>query len=131
MTTTQHFIVTGYVRLPDGSPAAGARVTAHDQDMRSAQFLGEAVTDQYGAYAIAYTPEQFSRTAPTAARAHWQSRGKPMAEGIALSGRAIGIIWPPLQTPEKASPPWWSDRIKTAGLRCSLCLRKCRETSVS
>jgi hypothetical protein len=69
MTTTQHYIVSGYVRYPDGSPTVGARVTAHDQNMRIEQFLGEADTHQYEACAIPYIAEQFGRPAPTAAGA--------------------------------------------------------------
>jgi hypothetical protein len=59
MAKEQPFTITGYVRLPDGSPVAGVRVTAVDRDMRSEQPLGEMTTTEAGYYTIGYTAEQF------------------------------------------------------------------------
>ena len=54
------FLVSGIVtRL--GQPIAGVRVDAVDQDLRSAEGLGFAITDASGRYEIRYGPDQFSR----------------------------------------------------------------------
>jgi hypothetical protein len=59
--------ITGIIRTEDGSSALDAVVRAFDIDLRSEQLLGEAIIEETsGRYVISYTPEQVSRTAPTA-----------------------------------------------------------------
>lgn len=55
------FVVKGQIRQADSSPFVGAVVRAFDKDLRSEQFLGEAVTDREGRYQITYTPNLFRR----------------------------------------------------------------------
>ena len=54
--------VTGIISTEDGSPVVGNLVRAFDQDMRSEQLLGEAITSDGGRYVIRYTRELFLRT---------------------------------------------------------------------
>jgi len=54
------FIVEGFVNDARGSSVRGAAVTAWDQDLRTRQQLGQAVTDVSGRYEIGYTTQQFS-----------------------------------------------------------------------
>jgi len=61
MAKEQQFIVAGYVRHPDGSPAEGVTIRVSDVDFRSEQPLGEALTDEKGLYKIPYTADQFRR----------------------------------------------------------------------
>lgn len=46
--------VKGTVRLADGSPAHGLRVSAFDRDLRSEQLLGQGESDREGFYRIQY-----------------------------------------------------------------------------
>lgn len=61
MAKRQQFIITGTVRLSDGSPVESAIARAFDKDFRSEQRLGEATTSAAGLYTITYTAEQFRR----------------------------------------------------------------------
>lgn len=54
-------IVSGVVRLDDGTPVPGLPVVAFDRDFRNEQELGRAVTDRQGRYRIAYTSAAFAR----------------------------------------------------------------------
>jgi hypothetical protein len=56
------YTVSGVVRLADGSPARNITVSASDRDLRSEQLLGQARTDNIGAYQIGYKAEQFSKS---------------------------------------------------------------------
>jgi hypothetical protein len=53
--------VKGFVRLADGSPVPATKVSAFDQDLRSAELLGQSQTDRTGAYRIGYSAAQFRR----------------------------------------------------------------------
>jgi hypothetical protein len=53
--------VSGLVRTPRGTPAAGVIVVAFDRDLRREEELGEARTEKNGRYSIPYTAEQLSR----------------------------------------------------------------------
>jgi hypothetical protein len=55
------YTVSGTVRLADGSPARATSVQAVDRDLRSEQLLGQARTDDAGAYRIGYSDEQFRK----------------------------------------------------------------------
>jgi len=55
------FMVHGQVRQADFSLFVGAVVQASDQDLRSEELLGQAITDQQGRYEIKYTADQFRR----------------------------------------------------------------------
>ena len=58
----QLFIVRGQVFLPDGTPAPGATVRAHDRDVRLAERLGKPVTtDEQGGFEIRYAASEFAR----------------------------------------------------------------------
>jgi hypothetical protein len=57
--TNQSHQVQGTVRLSDGSPAAGIKVSAFDCDLRSEQELGQSQTDKHGFYEIRYSSRQF------------------------------------------------------------------------
>lgn len=54
-------MVSGVVRLDDGTPVPGLPVVAFDRDFRDEQELGRAVTDRRGRYRIAYTSGDFAR----------------------------------------------------------------------
>ena len=55
------FVVQGTVRGANQKPVRGALVRAYDKDLRQEQLLGEAKTDEQGAYRISYTAAQFRR----------------------------------------------------------------------
>ena len=55
------FIVKGKVTQPKERLVAGVNVKAFDKDIRSEEFLGEALTDGKGRYKIRYTAHQFRR----------------------------------------------------------------------
>src|SRR5579859_2796576 len=55
------FVVKGQIRQVDLIPFVGAVVRAFDKDLRSEEFLGEAVTDREGRYQITYYAEEFRR----------------------------------------------------------------------
>ncbi|MGH8542927.1 MAG: neuraminidase-like domain-containing protein, partial [Gammaproteobacteria bacterium] len=57
----EKFVVRGTVRFEDGSPSIGVVVLAFDRDMRHEELLGEAETDENGAYDIPYSRDQFHR----------------------------------------------------------------------
>lgn len=63
--------IIGTVRDGDGNPVADARVAAWDRDLRKLQLLGEATTDDTGAYAIAYDRAAFERADAPTRRAPW------------------------------------------------------------
>ena len=68
----EQLVVRGQVRLPNGSPCAGALVRAFDKDMRSKEPLGKSkakpiTTDKEGRFEITYTAEQFIRAEKSAA----------------------------------------------------------------
>lgn len=54
-------IVRGSVRASGGTPSSGILVRAFDKDMRGAELIGEAQTDQSGHYEIRYTAERLKR----------------------------------------------------------------------
>jgi hypothetical protein len=55
------FAVGGMVRLADGSPAAGVKVSAFDRDLRTEQLLGQSTTGKDGSYRIQYSGDAFAR----------------------------------------------------------------------
>lgn len=55
------FIVNGLVRQQDGRGVPNVTVKAYDQDLRSQELLGEAITTENGAYEIGYSADQFAR----------------------------------------------------------------------
>ncbi len=56
------YLVAGRVILANGEPASSLLVLAYDKDLRSEQYLGQALTLETGEYAISYKQEQFSRS---------------------------------------------------------------------
>lgn len=54
-------LVSGVVRLSDGSPAVGLSVSAFDRDLRSEQLLGHSRTDAKGFYQIRYSSHRFRK----------------------------------------------------------------------
>jgi hypothetical protein len=56
------YMVSGTVKLDDGTPVPGLVVVAIDRDFRAEQKLGEATTDRTGRYQISYTAAAFART---------------------------------------------------------------------
>lgn len=55
-------VVSGTVSYPDKSPAVGLTVVAFDKDVGGEDRLGEAVTDDKGAYRIEYDDARFRRS---------------------------------------------------------------------
>ncbi len=55
------FIVQGLIRYPDGQPVMSGLVMAFDKDLRSEEYLGEALTSKAGHYQITYHASQFRR----------------------------------------------------------------------
>ncbi len=55
------FKVSGHVTRADGTPLAGAPLSAADRDLREEQPLGETTSDANGYYEISYTSNKFSR----------------------------------------------------------------------
>jgi hypothetical protein len=77
------FVVKGQVRETDGTPIAGVAVQAYDQDLRLDTLLGQAQTNQQGAYSISYQPSQFKRPGKTSADLYVKASdpaGKQVAE---------------------------------------------------
>ena len=60
MGTNRKFAVRGTVRLADGSPAAGVKVSAFDRDLRTEQLLGQSTTGRDGSYRIQYSGDAFA-----------------------------------------------------------------------
>lgn len=56
------FVVRGTVRSADGAPIAGAQVKAFDQDIGGENRLGDAISEENGAYQITYTDAAFRRS---------------------------------------------------------------------
>lgn len=63
--------ISGTVRDADRNAIAGALVTAWDRDLRKLQLLGQARTDEAGAYAIAYDRSHFARADASTRKAPW------------------------------------------------------------
>src|SRR5438046_195947 len=59
--TSQLYEVKGTVRLADGTPAVGIKVSAFDRDLRSEQLLGRTQTDAKGVYAIQHSAAKFQK----------------------------------------------------------------------
>lgn len=57
----QMYAVGGTVRLADGSPAAGVKVSAFDRDLRTEQLLGQSTTGRDGSYRIQYSGGAFAK----------------------------------------------------------------------
>ena len=53
--------VRGTIRLADGSPAQGLKVSAFDQDLRTEQLLGQSQTSRDGSYRIPYSSNASTR----------------------------------------------------------------------
>ena len=58
--TNQFYDVKGTIRLADGSPAAGVKVSAFDRDLRTEQLLGQSTTGRDGSYRIQYSGDAFA-----------------------------------------------------------------------
>jgi hypothetical protein len=58
---TEQFKVSGQVIKEDGKPVDDIMIRAFDRNLRSEDFLGDAVTNTDGRYEIHYTFEQFER----------------------------------------------------------------------
>ena len=59
--SNQEHEVKGTVRLADGSPAAGVKVSAFDRDLRVEQLLGQSQTNRDGSYRIQYSADAFTK----------------------------------------------------------------------
>ena len=57
--TKQLYEVKGTIRLADGSPASGVKVSAFDRDLRTEQLLGQSTTGRDGSYRIQYSGDAF------------------------------------------------------------------------
>lgn len=57
----QVFALGGTVRLADGSPAVGVKVSAFDRDLRTEQLLGQSTTGRDGSYRIQYSGGAFAK----------------------------------------------------------------------
>jgi hypothetical protein len=53
--------VKGTVRLADGSPVAGIKVSAFDRDLRTEQLLGQSQSKRDGSYLIQYSADAFAK----------------------------------------------------------------------
>ena len=58
--TNQLYEVKGTIRLADGSPAAGVKVSAFDRDLRTEQLLGQSTSSRDGSYRIQYSGDAFA-----------------------------------------------------------------------
>lgn len=64
-TAPPPFTVTGFVRETDGTPIAGAAVSAYDEDLRSSTLLGQVATDANGAFLVRYAQSALKRPGKT------------------------------------------------------------------
>jgi hypothetical protein len=58
--SNQNYEVKGTVRLADGAPVAGIKVSAFDRDLRAEELLGQSRTKRDGSYLIQYDADAFS-----------------------------------------------------------------------
>lgn len=90
------FVVRGTVQLADGSPAAGVTVMAFDQDLRSEEKLGEALTNELGNYEITYTADLFRRaekeTADLVVRAQGVNETAPAGSPTRFNAQPVETV---------------------------------------